>query len=146
MIDLARAAVLTFAIVMAVKHRFREGIVLGLALAAAFAASFGVVHADMARGAVSGEYGVALAYIGPTMVPFGPRGISQWSPAFVQCALAALAGFPTLRALREPSNPVATPFLAVFIPNAMLAVLACLAAFLLWHQEALAPEYWQDHL
>jgi hypothetical protein len=57
-----------------------------------------------------------------------------------------LAAVPAVRLLREPTSPATTPFLVVFVPNAMLAVIATLAAFLLWHQEVSFPEYWQDHL
>jgi hypothetical protein len=146
MLDLARVVVLLVAIASAVRHRFIVGVVFGVVLAGVFAGMFCVTYAAMNHGAVSGEYAVALAYVGPTMVPLGSRSFWQWSPAVVQCALALISAVPAMRALREPSHPVTIPFLAVFVPNAMLAVLASLAAFLLWRQENAFPEYWQDHL
>jgi hypothetical protein len=146
MVDLARAIVLAVAIIYAVRYRFTLGVGFGACLACALGWVFYDTLSAAARGAVNGEYGPALAYFGPTMVPFGRRSFWQWSPAVVQAGLALLSAVPAARVLREPTSPVTTPFLLVFVPNAMLAVITCLASFLQWHQEASFPEYWQDHL
>ena len=146
MLDVARAAVLLVALGCAVRHRFVPGIVVGAGLACALAWIFLSTLTAVGEGIVSGEYGPALVYFGPTMVPLGRRSFWQYSPALVQVAFAALSAIPAMRVLREPPSRVTTPFLLVFIPNAMIAVVACLAAFLLWHQESTFPEYWGDHL
>lgn len=75
------------------------------------------------------------------MLPLGHR---DWLPTVVQCAFAAASAVPAVRALRTPASPVVTPFLVVFVPNAMLAVLTALGAFLLWRQQVSVPEYWQN--
>lgn len=146
MIDLARVAVLAVAIVYAVRYRFALGLVFGACLACALGRVFYDTISAAIREVVNGEYGPALVYFGPTMVPVGRRSFWQWSPAIVQAGLAVLSAVPAARVLREPASPVTTPFLLVFVPNAMLAVITCLSSFLLWHQESSFPEYWQDHL
>jgi hypothetical protein len=146
MVDLARATVLVVALVYAVRYRFALGVCFGICLACVLGWVFYDTLSAAAQGAVNGEYGPALVYFGPTMVPIGRRSFWQWSPVVVQAGLALLSAVPAARVLRDPSSPVTTPFLLVFVPNAMLAVTTCLASFLLWHQEASFPEYWQDHL
>ena len=146
MLDLARAAVLAVAIVLAMRHRFVPGMVFGAGLALTLGWVFFDTLLAASRGVVDGEYGPALAYFGPTMVPLGRRSFWQWSPVVVQAILALLAAVPAARVLRDPPSPVTTPFLLVFVPNAMIAVVAALSAFLLWRQETSFPEYWQDHL
>jgi hypothetical protein len=141
MLDIARAVVLLVALVQAVRHRFVLGIAFGVVLAAAFAVVGAAAYLALARHSVDGEYGFAFVYVGPTMLPYGGR---PWLPAVVQFAFAALSAVPAITALRSPSSPVATPFLVVFLPNAMLSVLTALAAFLLWRQMAAFPEYWEN--
>jgi hypothetical protein len=141
MLDIARAVVLVLAIVQAIRHRFVVGIVFGIVLSAGFAVVVVASYVALANHTVSGEYGFAFVYIGPTALPFGQR---DWLPVVVQCALAATSGVPALTALRTPSSPFATPFLGVFVASAMLAVLTTLGAFLLWHQKPGFPEYWQN--
>jgi hypothetical protein len=117
------------------------GIAFGVVLAAGFAVVAAASYVALSRHTVNGEYGLAFVYVGPTMVPYGGR---DGLPAFVQLAFAAVSAVPAVAALRSPSNPVANPFLVVFVPNAMLAVLTALAAFLLWRQVASFPEYWEN--
>jgi len=139
MLDIARTVVLLIALVQAVRHRFVLGIAFGLVLAAGFAVVAAASYVALSHHTVNGEYGFAFVYIGPTMLPFGGR---EWLPVVVQLAFAAVSAVPVVAALRTPSSPVATPFLVVFLPNAMLAVLTGLATFLLWRQEVSFPEYW----
>ncbi len=146
MIDIARATVLVVALVYAVRYRFALGICFGACLACTLGWVFYDTLSAAARGAVSGEYGFALVYFGPTMVPMGSRSFWQWSPVVVQTGLALLSAVPAARVLRDDASPVTTPFLLVFLPNAILAVIACFVSFLLWHQEVSFAEYWQDHL
>jgi len=141
MLDIARAVVLLAALVQAVRHRFSVGVAFAAVLAVGMGLVTWAAYVALSRHEVNGEYGLAFVYVGPTMVPLGGR---EWLPTVVQMALAAIAAVPALVALRSPSSPVATPFLAVFVPNAMLAVLAGLAAFLMWRQKAVLPEYWEN--
>ncbi|HEY8087388.1 MAG TPA: hypothetical protein VIF09_06075 [Polyangiaceae bacterium] len=145
MLDLARVVVLFVATAYAVRYRFALGAVAGGILLGALALLFCTTYSAVTHGLVSGEYGFALAYFGPTMVPFSQRSFWQWSPAVVQLGFALVSAIPAAHVLRQPTSPVTTPFLLVFVPSAMFAVIAALAAFLLWHQESSFPEYWQDH-
>ena len=141
MLDIGRAVVLLLAIIQAIRRRFVVGIVFGAVLAAAFAAIFVASYVALANHTVSGEYGFAFVYIGPTSLPFGQR---DWLPVAVQCGLAAVSAVPAWTALRSPSSRAATPFVGVFVASAMLAVLTALGAFLLWHQKLGFPGYWQN--
>ena len=141
MLDIARIVVLLIALVQAVRHRYVLGIAFGVLLAAGFVVVAAASYVALSQHTVNGEYGFAFVYIGPTMLPFGRR---EWLPVVVQLAFAAVSAVPAVAALRAPSSPVAPPFLVVFLPNAMLAVLAGLGAFLLWRQEVSFPEYWAN--
>ena len=129
MLDLARAVVLLYALVQAIRRRFVPGIVfdalaaLGLTLVAAAA------YRALSRYEVSGDYAIAFVYVGPTAVPMGGR---EWMPLLVQLALTAITAVPALVALRTPSSPSVGPSLLVFVPNAILAVAATFTAFMMW--------------
>jgi hypothetical protein len=141
MLDLARALVLLYALVQAVRRRFVPGIVFG-ALAAAGLTFVGVAsYLALSRYQVNGEYAFAFVYVGPTMVPLGGH---EWVPLAIQLSLAAITSVPALVALRTTSSPSAGPSLLVFVPNAMLAVLASFAAFLMWRQEQVLPGYFDN--
>ena len=98
-------------------------------------------HSALARHQVSGEYGFAFVYVGPTMLPLGNR---EWLPLAVQLGLAAVTAVPAFAVLRAPSSPVTNPFLLVFLPNAMLAVMTGFGAFLMWRQESILEGYWDN--
>lgn len=141
MLDFARAVILVLAIVRAIQSRFVLGIVFG-ALAALAMGIVGVAaYGALARHDVDGEYGLAFVYMGPTMLPLGGR---HWLPTVVQLGLTALTLVPTLHVLRTPAGPVTNAFVLVFVPNAMLAVMASLGAFLMWRQQRAFPEYWEN--
>ena len=141
MLDIARAAVLLVALVQAVRQRF----VLGAVFAALAAVGMTLVavtsYSALSRHEVSGEHAFAFVFVGPTMLPLGDR---SWQPVAVQLALAALTAAPAIAVLRGPSSPVTQPFILVFVPNAMLAVLAGLAAFLMWRQESILPGLYES--
>jgi hypothetical protein len=141
MLDIVRVIVLLAAIVQAIRHRFVLRIVFGIVMLGGFAVLAVATYFALSHHAIGGEYGFAFVYVGPSMLPFGQR---DWLPTVVQCVLAALSAVPAVSALRSPLSPVATPFLVVFVPNAMLAVLTALATFLLWHQKVSFPQYWQN--
>jgi hypothetical protein len=141
MLDLARVAVLLFALVKAVRQRFFLGVVsaalaaIGMTLLAVAACS------ALSRHDVNGEYAFAFVYVGPTMLPLGER---SWQPVVVQLVLAVVTAVPAVAVLRSPSSPVTNPFLLVFVPNAMLAVLTCFSAFLMWRQERILSGYYDN--
>jgi hypothetical protein len=141
MLDVARVALLLIALVRAARQRF----VLGAICAALAAIAMGLVavaaHSALSRHEVSGEYGFAFVYVGPTMLPLGNR---SWLPLLVQLALTAVTAVPAVAVLRAPSSPVTNPFLLVFLPNALIAVLTSLAAFLMWRQESILAGYWDN--
>jgi hypothetical protein len=141
MLDLARLFLLLVALALAIRHRSAIGVLWGLVLLCGYFAVAAAAVVALRHGAIGGEYGFAFVYVGPTMVPYGDRG---WLPVAVQCAFALVAAVPAMRLLRTPSAPVTTPFLLVFMPNALLAVLTALGAFLMWHQQSAFPEYWQS--
>lgn len=141
MLDIARAVALLYALVQAVRHRFASGALFGALAALGMALIASEAYVALSRHDVNGEYGFAFVYVGPTMLPFGGR---DWLPTLMQVALAAVTAIPAIAALRTPSSPVTNPFLVVFLPNAVLAVLASLGAFLMWHQRSMSPEYWEN--
>jgi hypothetical protein len=141
MLDIARAVALLYALVKAVRHRFALGVIFGALAALGMALIASEAYVALSRHDVNGEYGFAFVYVGPTMLPLGGR---DWLPTVMQLALAAITAVPTIAALRTPSSPVTNPFLVVFLPNAVLAVLASLGAFLMWHQRSMFPEYWEN--
>jgi hypothetical protein len=141
MFDVARTLALLIALVRAVRHRLHCGALFtGLSLSGmalvAYAAWSALMHHD-----VNGEHGFAFLYIGPTMLPFGGR---EWLPTVVQFALTFLSAVPAVAALRSPSGETTGAFLVVFVANAMLAVATALGAFLMWRQETVFAEYWQN--
>lgn len=141
MLDVARFAVLLFALIKAVRHRF----VLGAACATLAAIGMMLVAAAaqsaVSRHDVNGEYAFAFVYVGPTMLPLGDR---SWQPLAVQAALALVTAVPAVAVLRSPSSRVTNPFLLVFVPNAMLAVLTGFGAFLMWRQEHILAGYYDS--
>jgi hypothetical protein len=141
MVDVARVAVLLFALVKAVRHRFVLGAISAAVAAIGMALLAVAVHSAVSRHEVNGEYGFAFVYVGPTMLPLGDR---SWQPVVVQVALAVVTAVPAIAVLRSPSSPVTNPFLLVFVPNAMLAVLTCFSAFLMWRQERILPGYYDN--
>lgn len=83
MLDIGRVVVLLVALVQAIRHRFVVGIVFGVVLATAFAAIGVASSAALTSHTVSGEYGFAFVYIGPTALPYGER---DWFSVVVQAA------------------------------------------------------------
>jgi hypothetical protein len=141
MLDIARTIVLLVAFVHAVRYRLTLGAIftgLSLFCMAIFAC---MAYSALARHNVDGEYGFAFVYIGPTMLPFGGR---EWLPTIVQFTFVTLSAIPAIVALQSPSSERTGPFLVVFVPNAMLAVLTALSAFLMWRQETVFREYWEN--
>lgn len=141
MLDVARACILSYALIQAIRHRFALGVVFGVVAVLGMALVAFEAYGALSRHEVTGEYGFAFVYIGPTMLPLGGR---EWLPVVMQLALAAVTAVPAIAALRAPSSAVTNPFLAVFLPNAMLAVLATFGAFVMWRQERILPEYWEN--
>jgi hypothetical protein len=141
MLDIARAIILVFAIVRAVQGRFVLGIVFGTLAALAMGAVGYAAFVALARHDVSGEYGFAFVYVGPTMLPLGGR---LWFPVAMQLGLTAVTLVPTIYVLRTPASRAANAFLLVFVPNAILAVMSSFGAFLMWRQERAFPEYWEN--
>lgn len=141
MLDIARAVVLLYALVQAIRRRFATGVVFG-ALAALGLAFVGVSAClALSRHEVNGEYAFAFVYVGPTTLPLGGR---EWMPLVVEVALAAITAVPALVALRAPSSPSTGPSLLVFVPNAILAVLASFAGVMMWRQEQVLPGYFDN--
>jgi hypothetical protein len=141
MLDVARVAVLLFALVQAVRHRFVLGAVCAGLAAIGMTLLTVAAHAAVSRHDVSGEYGFAFVYVGPTMLPFAHR---FWQPFVVQLALAAVTAVPAIAVLRSPTGPVTNPFVLAFLPNAMLAVLTGLSTFLTWRQEGILAGYYDN--
>jgi hypothetical protein len=142
-LDIGRVGVLLVAIVLALRHRFVAGAILGMVLLGAFV-EMGVLGAvALARGAIGGEYAVAFVFIGPTAAPYG--GL-EWLPCAVQWALAGVAAVPAFVALRrqltvgemsdeaERWRGVGGWFLFLFSTSACLAVTSAMTTFLVWSQ------------
>jgi hypothetical protein len=141
MLDVARFVVLLVALVKAVRQRFVLGAVCAALAAIGMTLVAVAAHSAVSRHAVDGEYAFAFVYVGPTMLPLGDR---SWLPLVEQLALAAVTAVPAVAVLRAPSSPVTNPFLLVFVPNAMLAVLTGFSAFVMWRQESILPGYWDN--
>jgi hypothetical protein len=77
MLDIARAIVLLAAIVQAIRYRFLLGIVFGIVMVGGFTVLAVAAYFALSNHAISGEYGFAFVYVGPSMLPFGER---DWLP------------------------------------------------------------------
>lgn len=141
MLDIARAVVLLYALVQAVRRRFATGIVFGVLAALGLTLVGVAAYHALSRYEVSGDYAFAFVFVGPTMLPLGGR---EWMPLAVQLALAAITSVPALVALRTPSSAAAGSSLLVFVPNAIFAVLARFTAFMMWRQEQVLPGYFDN--
>jgi hypothetical protein len=126
MLDLARAVVLLVAVAQAIRQRFALGILFGAVLCAAFAWIGWDAYDALSRHAVGGQYGIGFVYFGPTMVP---RGGHDWTPLAMQGVLATLSAVPALGARRA-----STAFMLLFLPSAVLAVIAALGGYVEWRQ------------
>ncbi len=141
MVDVARALILLVAIARAIHGRFVLGAVFGAIAALVLGSVFVASYAELSRHALSGEYGFHFVYMGPTMLPLGGR---LWLPAAVQLALTAVTLVPAMAVLRTPAAPLTNVFLLVFMPNAIMAVMASLGAYMMWRQQAEFHEYWEN--
>jgi hypothetical protein len=131
MLDLARTVVLLLAVAQAIRHRFALGILFGGVLCAAFAWIGWDAYLALAHHAVGGQYGIGFVYFGPTMVPRGGR---DWTPVAMQGVLAALSAVPALGERRAAPTPGASAFMFLFLPSAVLAVIAALGGYVEWRQ------------
>jgi hypothetical protein len=131
MLDLARVVLLLVAFAQAIRHRFALGILFGAVLCGVFAWVGWDAYLALSRQAVGGQYGIGFVYFGPTMVPRGDR---DWTPLTMQVALAMLSAVPALTDRRAAPAPGADAFMFVFLPSAVLAVIAALGGYVEWRQ------------
>jgi hypothetical protein len=142
-LDIGRVGVLLVGVVLALRHRFVVGAIVGTLLLGAFA-EIGVLAAvALAQGAIRGEYAVGFVFIGPTAAPYG--GL-DWLPCALQWALAGMAAVPAFVALQKQLaagnlseeagrwRGVGGWFLFLFSASGCLAVTSTLSAFVVWRQ------------